>query len=126
MRVLVCGSRTFSDPLAVYSVLFGLTATVGDDPDFVVIQGGANGADRLAANWADDFGCHSIEVPADWDRHGKAAGPIRNHKMLEHKPDVVWAFVDKPLVASRGTNDMVVRARSAGIPTYVVERVREA
>src|SRR6266536_1924225 len=59
--------------------------------------------------------------PAQWDQHGKAAGPRRNQLMLEGgKPDVVWCFISRPLDESRGTADMVRRARAAGVPTYVV------
>jgi hypothetical protein len=38
------------------------------------------------------------------------------------KPDVVWAFVSKPLEESRGTHDMVKRAKAADIPVYVVAK----
>jgi hypothetical protein len=39
----------------------------------------------------------------------------------EGKPDEVWAFVDKPLTASPGTNDMVTRARLLRLPVTVVQ-----
>jgi len=88
----------------------------------VVIHGGAKGADTLAARSADNQGVTAEAYPADWGTHGKAAGPIRNQQMIDDaKPDVCWAFVDKPLAESRGTADMVRRARKAGIPTYVTE-----
>jgi hypothetical protein len=41
----------------------------------------------------------------------------------EGKPDVVWAFVDKPLAESRGTADMVRRAKKAGVPVFVTEYI---
>lgn len=48
---------------------------------------------------------------ADWDKHGKAAGPIRNQQMLdEGKPDLVLAFA-----GGKGTDDMCRRARAAGV-----------
>ena len=127
MRVLVCGSRTFTDTEAVDWVLYGLydQEHCAADP-LVVIEGGAQGADACAAAWVAGFGSeypHPHEqYPADWAAHGKGAGPIRNQQMLdEGKPDVVWAFVDKPLAESKGTADMVRRARAAGIRTYVVQ-----
>ena len=116
MRVIVCGSRTFADQRIMRAVLDGL------NPD-VVIQGGARGADTFAGRWADDRGAGHIPCPADWETHGKAAGTIRNQQMLNNnRPvDLVVAFVDKPLAESRGTADMVRRARKANVPTYVVE-----
>lgn len=81
-----------------------------------VIHGAARGADTLAHEWAAH---HEIPVdvyPADWQAHGRAAGPIRNARMLEEgKPDVVVAFK-----GGRGTADMVRRARASGVPVVEV------
>lgn len=133
MRVLVCGSRTFTDPRPVDTMLYGLwrplIADIGRaakrDGVMTVIEGGAKGADALAAFWAQSHeGVCWIQVPANWARDGKAAGPIRNQRMLvDGNPDLVLAFVDKPLAESRGTADMVRRARGAGVRTYVVEAI---
>lgn len=141
MRVLVCGSRTFNDRGIIDSVLSGVyqVATVGylvvDMEGFTLIEGGARGADSLAGQWATSpFHGHNehpdhppfehLAFPADWKKHGRAAGFIRNQRMLdEGKPDMVVAFVDKPLAESRGTADMVRRARAAGLPVYVVEKM---
>lgn len=124
----MCGSRTFDDQQTVEAVLDGIFHQWADldlDEPFTIITGGATGADELAKRWwrvGVDAG--SVEVSADWRKHGKAAGPIRNQQMLDdEQPDVVWAFVDKPLSESRGTADMVRRASAAGVPTFVVERV---
>lgn len=117
MRVLVCGSRDFDDRELM--LWFCGTFRNGD----VLIEGGARGADRLARQAVEALGfdVRIREFPADWERHGKAAGPIRNQQMLdEGKPDVVVAFVSKPLVESRGTADMVRRAKSTGYRVYVV------
>lgn len=124
MRVLVCGSRTLSDRNAIeigVGGAYGL-ARSGGGP-MTLIHGAAHGADALAALIAQSMTYVQIEpYPADWDRYGKAAGPIRNQRMLdEGKPDLVLAFIDKPLSESRGTADMVRRARKAGVPVYVVE-----
>jgi hypothetical protein len=92
----------------------------------VLIHGNGKGADTLADDWAfmRDNVLHWA-FPADWDTHGRKAGPIRNQRMLDDgKPDLVLAFVDKPLEKSRGTADMVRRAHKADVPVYVVERWR--
>jgi hypothetical protein len=119
-RVLICGSRDWDHPYAIWCVLNGYAS---DDVGLVVIQGGGEGADRAAKDWAthNDVTCETY--PADWEHHGRAAGPRRNAFMLtESKPDLVWAFITKPLSESRGTADMVRRAKEAGIPTYVVSK----
>lgn len=123
MRLLVCGSRTFTDDRFLFRVLDGFLKEARDTrDDIVIIAGGARGADHFAERWANFDQVPCEQYPADWDAHGKAAGPIRNQRMLdEGKPDVVIAFVDKPLAESKGTADMVRRARAAGVPTYVIE-----
>lgn len=134
MRVLVCGSRDWDDKEAVWTALDGLAANFSchkmDERRFVVIAGGAKGADSWAEAWVPTGTCACACPPElethkpDWDAFGKAAGPIRNQKMLdEGAPDVVLAFTDN-LGASRGTKDMVVRAHKAGVPVYVIGRYR--
>lgn len=135
MRVLICGSRDWTDEEAIFTVLDGLAENFNckkmDDAEFVVIEGGARGADHQAQQWwqcTSRLGCgcrpYHEQYPANWDRYGKAAGPIRNKQMLEEgKPDVVWAFTNKPLSESRGTANMVKQAKEAGLPVYVVQRV---
>ena len=106
MRVLVCGGRDFTNRPLLYSTLGNLHHQFGVD---VVIEGDARGADRLAGYWARHHGIDDLKFRADWDAHGKAAGPIRNKKMLaEGRPDMVLAFA-----GGRGTAHMVKIAREA-------------
>ena len=54
--------------------------------------------------------------PADWERHGRAAGPIRNEEMAEVS-DALIAFWDGK---SRGTKSMIEIARRKGLQVAVV------
>ena len=84
----------------------------------VVISGMARGVDSIAAEWAREMGIEVLPFPADWETHGKAAGPIRNRRMLVGgKPDIVVAFP-----GGRGTADMVRQAKAAGVQVVVVDR----
>lgn len=124
MRVLVCGSRTWRHHRIIEAVVAGLRedAEAHGEP-FVVIHGCARGADETAGDYAERAGIEVEPYPADWESHGRAAGPIRNALMLEEgRPDLVFAFVDRPLSDSKGTADMVRRAEAAGVPVYVIER----
>ena len=76
----------------------------------LLIHGDARGADRLSGEWATDRGIEVFACPADWKRHGRGAGPIRNRQMLDHKPDLLVAFP-----GGRGTADMVAVATKAGL-----------
>lgn len=121
MRVLVCGSRSFTDAQFLWDVLGGMKKSSGV---YLVMTGMAKGADTHAVNWANANHVTLHEYPADWKTHGKKAGVLRNQQMLEDgEPDVVLAFVDKPLEESKGTADMVRRAMRANVPTYVLQRL---
>ena len=102
-RVLVCGDRRFKDRDTIKSWIQRI-----EPPPEVIIHGGAEGADSLAASIAEELGIRVEEYRADWKTHGKSAGPIRNQRMLvEGDPDLVLAF---PFFDSRGTADMISRA----------------
>ncbi len=75
-----------------------------------LIHGAAPGADTLAAGWAFDMGITVVACHADWTKHGRAAGPIRNGEMLKREPDLVVAFP-----GGRGTANMVRQAKAAGV-----------
>lgn len=121
MRVLVCGDRNWSDFAFMARALAKWENEKG--PITVLIEGCARGADSMAGHrWAPGALGDRIYVehyPALWDKHGKAAGPIRNQQMLdEGKPEFVIAF-HADIESSRGTRDMVRRARRAGIPVWL-------
>lgn len=125
---MVTGDREWDDDRVIDWLLMGLYDYNVDGSDFRVIHGGARGADNLAKIWArytDSTEFSEIrdwEFPALWDKYGKAAGPIRNQQMLDDaKPELVLAFHDN-LALSKGTADMVDRAKKAGIPVYLVSR----
>ena len=48
-----------------------------------LLHGGARGADRTIGRAAFQLGWSVEVLPADWRRHGRAAGPIRNRELLE-------------------------------------------
>ncbi len=109
-QVLVCGGRKFKDKETLFTVLNSIKISK-------VIHGGAKGADSLAKEWAETHDIPQVGIPADWERYGKSAGPIRNQQMLDiYKPDLVIAFP-----GGRGTADMIKRAREANVIVLKVE-----
>lgn len=110
----MCGSRAYDDKEYLWSHLSALHDLEAVD---VVIEGEAPGADTLARQWADSMGIPVEKYPAQWDKYGKAAGPIRNTQMLvEGKPDLVFAF-SKDLASSLGTANMVSQAKRSAVTT---------
>lgn len=124
MRVLICGGRHYANWLKVYTVLDDLLKQHGR---LTVIQGGATGADALAREWVGSRSWRRgkrcgppidlKEEKAEWRKHGRAAGPIRNQAMLDrHSPELVVAFR-----GGSGTADMMRKARAAGVEVREIE-----
>lgn len=112
-RVLVCGSRHYSDRDSINHVLDALHVRKG--PKMLLITGGAVGADELARQWAVSRKVDHRVMYARWELEGKAAGPIRNQRMLGEKPKLVLAFMVHMPGENRGTNHMVSIAQAAEV-----------
>lgn len=105
-RVIICGSREWTDREAIANRLFDLPV------DSIVVHGAAKGADRIAGQEAQKLGLLVEEHPADWDYYGKRAGYVRNERMAVIGADLCIAFWDGN---SRGTSQMVDLAEKYGI-----------
>jgi hypothetical protein len=114
VKVLVCGSRKFSDP---FHASMMIDAKIASLPLCEVIHGGALGADAIADESAARHGLKVSAFYADWDTHGKKAGIIRNLLMLDQKPEFVLAFWDG---SSKGTLHTINEARKRRIPVEIV------
>lgn len=119
MRILICGDRNWTD---YDRILTALSCEEGNyfnsGPNIIiecVIEGEAQGADKMGRLAAEELGIPVLQFPAKWNLYGHRAGPIRNQQMLdEGKPTQVWAFHNN-IQKSIGTKDMIRRANKAGI-----------
>lgn len=120
MKILVCGDRNWSDRDFLNERLDHFRKGIGlSGADIsLLIEGEASGADSMARDWAHARGIPVDPHPADWGLYGKSAGPIRNQEMLDVGPQFVIAF-HNDIENSRGTKDMVTRARKAGVRVLV-------
>lgn len=119
LKILICGSRDWTDRITIANVL-------GDYilQDVVIIHGAASrkvygieqSADMLADEVARIYGYEVRRFPANWELHGRYAGPKRNLEMLDQKPDLVIAFQKGK---SRGTQHTIDNARARGIDVKV-------
>lgn len=111
-RVLVTGSRSWTDAAAISGALAELHQQYGDR--LVVVHGACRtGADRIADGWARRHGVTTETHPADWAA-GRGAGPARNAAMVATSPDVCLAFIRDQSPGATGCADAADRA---GIPT---------
>ena len=114
-RVIVCGGRDYSNRALLFELLDAAHAA---NPFEALIHGNAKGADQFADEWAAERAVKTLTFTPLWEEHGRAAGPMRNQKMLDvGKPHLVIAFP-----GGRGTADMVRRAEAANVPVARVKR----
>lgn len=114
MKVIIAGSRTFSD----YNLLkTQCDYHLSQYDDIIIVSGCARGADSLGERYAIEKG-HSInKFPANWDAYGKAAGFMRNEKMAENS-DMLIAFWDG---TSKGTKNMINIAKKKDLMVIIVQ-----
>lgn len=112
MKVVVTGGRDFVDKDFIWGRLDHVHAKT---PISLLIHGKARGVDTLCGEWALARGVPVQECPADWDKHKKAAGFIRNQEMIDlYHPDLGVCFP-----GGRGTADMIARIKRANIRPYI-------
>lgn len=128
MRILVTGSRDWTDRFAVYRALnavcdeFALNYPPDEygntmpDPERITVVHGACpiGADLWADEWCIGSNFLAERHPADWQRYGKRAGFVRNAEMVNLGADLCLAFIRNH---SRGATMTADLAEKAGIPT---------
>lgn len=113
LTAIVCGGRDYADEPTMRAVLCRLVEELRIDR---IVTGGARGADTIALELALEGGLAMFVEHADWNKHGRAAGPLRNQRMLDRYPvSVVVAFP-----GGNGTADMVRRSIAAGVPFVIV------
>jgi hypothetical protein len=113
VRLLICGSRHVLSLQILEQALY--RAGIEAASVTAVIHGAARGVDHSADTWARMHGIPVEQFPADWNRYGARAGPLRNQQMV----DVAEAVLAIPCSKSRGTWDTVRRARERGLPVHV-------
>lgn len=119
-RILITGSRDWDNPDAIEDAILDLNNWNPIDWDEVVIVHGdcPTGADAMAQKFAEETGIATERHPADWNKHGRAAGPIRNKQMVDLGADIVLAF---PKGKSAGTRGCTKLAQDAGLVVKVFE-----
>lgn len=120
MKILITGDRNWDDVETMVSALSSFPSGT------ILVHGACRGADVTGAAVGEQLGFVLRAYPADWDRYGKGAGPVRNQQMLdsEHLPyePILTCFAfHKDIKNSKGTADMVSRAKKAGIKVVVFE-----
>lgn len=121
MKCIIAGSRNFTN----YEFLKSAIARSGfADQITEVVSGTATGVDSLGERYAKENRIPVRQFPANWNKHGKAAGMIRNREMLD------YALPDGALIViivnnSPGSTGMLKIARESGLRYYAVHITEE-
>ncbi|WP_373124749.1 DUF2493 domain-containing protein [Blautia producta] len=118
-RCVVAGCRNFKDYSLVERVMMHKLEVFGQR--LIIISGGAQGADALGERFAEEHQLRIERYPADWDKYGRAAGPIRNEQMAQAAHMVVVFWDGK----SKGTESMIKMACKYGREMQIVRTDRK-
>lgn len=116
MKYIIAGSRT-GDIDAILGKLKELA--ILKDATEIVSGGCPTGADRAGEMYAYQYGIPLTRFVAEWDEHGKAAGPIRNRAMAEYADALVCFWDGK----SRGTANMIKCMNALNKPVHIVYEI---
>ena len=106
-RIAVTGGRDFINFLTIRKAFKEINLNEND----ILVHGGCHGCDKLCSQIAkNEFNAKIEEHKADWQKYGKAAGPIRNKEMLKSNIDMLLVFR-----GWKGTNNCVEEAKKLKI-----------
>jgi len=115
MKLIIAGSRTLSSDSLVHAAITLHNINQGEIEE--VVSGCAKGIDTSGAEYAANVGKIVKSMPADWNKHGRSAGYIRNSEMANYG-DALLAIWDGH---SKGTQNMISEMEKLGKPVYIME-----
>ena len=117
-RVVVAGSRDFTNYTLLCNSLTRILSKKREEGyKIIILSGRARGADKLGEKYAREQNISIETYPADWEKHGKKAGYIRNKEMIE----VANACVVYWDGQSRGSAHTIRLAEEKGVPLRVIK-----
>jgi len=108
LNIVVAGGRNYSDYDNVKTKLDNFRSTLKPGTKVNIISGAASGADSLGERYARENNLGLQQFPANWNEHGRAAGPIRNQEMAG-AGDILFAFP-----GGAGTTNMISNMNRKG------------
>lgn len=118
-KIIIAGGRDFSDYQVLEKFCDDCISNIAQknmeqNVDITILSGTAKGADQLGEQYAANRGYNIKRFPPDWNKHGKAAGPIRNREMAEYANSLI-AFWDRK---SSGTKNMIAEALKRNLEVF--------
>lgn len=103
MKIIIAGSRYVNDRHQVERAVMLWKELHAPKQITEIVSGGGRGVDQLGEAWAQAQGLSTTRFPAEWQRYGKSAGPIRNRAMADYADGLIAL----PAQGSRGTKHMI-------------------
>ena len=110
MKTIIAGSRQIWSTTVVEDAIKASGFEITE-----VVSGGCRGVDQIGEAHAEAMGIPCRVFLADWNKHGKGAGPIRNTQMAEYAEALIAIWDGK----SAGTKHMIDIATRKGLKVYV-------
>lgn len=107
MKVIVAGSRNIRLRSELVKEIFELCFKEVEE----IVSGTCSGPDLAGERFGEDYGIPIKRFPPDWNKHGKAAGPIRNREMADYADALLLIWDGK----SRGSKNMLSEAKKRGL-----------
>lgn len=121
VRVIIAGSRNFNDQDLFDNSIHDILIKYETD-ELEIVSGGCSGADIMGEEYAEEWDIKCAVFPADWNKYGKAAGPIRNEQMARYAAEADYGMlIAFPVGESRGTRNMIKLAKQYGLEVNVIE-----
>jgi len=113
MKLIIAGGRNFTDYQKLKETCDHF---LQDQTNIEIVSGTCKGADQLGEKYAKEREYKLTKFPADWNKHGKSAGPKRNQQMANYT-DALIAFWDGK---SKGTKHMIEMAKQSKLRMIIL------
>ena len=118
LKIVIAGCRNYNNYDEAKEYIDFCIREIKKNNTIVILSGGCRGADAIGERYAIENGYEIRKFVADWDKYGKAAGPIRNEQMAKDA-DYIICFWD---YKSRGTKSMIENAKKYSKP-YKIKNI---
>ena len=114
-RIVIAGCRNYTNYTEAKKYIDFCINKIKNEYELIFISGKCRGADELGERYAKENGYNIEYYPAEWEKYGRSAGPLRNKKMAEIA-DYVICFWDGK---SKGTKSMIEKTKKLGKPIFI-------
>lgn len=100
MKVVIAGSRHLNEKLIkpiIMSMLNYIESTIKERFVFIeeIVSGGCRGIDAVGEKIAEELAIKLTKFEPNWNKYGKAAGPLRNKEMANYADILVLIWDGK-------------------------------